>query len=82
MRLKQYIDEATAQLTKAGVDSPRLCAEVLAREVLGGEATGSARLCCILDAVRELEVAERERLQALVAQRATGHPLSQIIGRK
>ena len=82
MRLKQYIDEATAQLTKAGVDSPRLCAEVLAREVLGGEAAGSARLFCILEAGRELEEAERERLQALVAQRATGQPLAQIIGRK
>ena len=82
MRLKQYIDEATAQLIKAGVDSPRLCAEVLAREVLGGEATGSARLFCILEAGRELEVAERERLQALTDQRATGQPLAQIVGRK
>ena len=82
MRLKQYIDEATAQLTKAGVDSPRLCAEVLAREVLGGEASGSARLFCILEAGREIEAAERERMQTLVAQRATGQPLAQIIGRK
>ena len=82
MRLKQYIDEATAQLTKAGVDSPRLCAEVLAREVLGGEAAGSARLFCILEAGRELEEAERERLQALTDQRATGQPLAQIVGRK
>ena len=82
MRLKQYIDEATAQLTKAGVDSPRLCAEVLAREVLGGEASGSARLFCILEAGRELEGAERERLQVLTDQRATGQPLAQIIGRK
>lgn len=82
MRLKQYIDEATAQLTKAGVDSPRLCAEVLAREVLGGEASGSARLFCILEAGRELEEAERVRLQLLTDQRATGQPLAQIIGRK
>ena len=82
MRLKQYIDEATAQLTKAGVDSPRLCAEVLAREVLGGEASGSARLFCILEAGRELEGAERERLQVLTDQRATGQPLAQIVGRK
>ena len=82
MRLKQYIDEATAQLTKAGVDSPRLCAEVLAREVLGGEATGSARLFCILEAGRELEEAERVRLQLLTDQRATGQPLAQIVGRK
>ena len=82
MRLKQYIDEATAQLTKAGVDSPRLCAEVLAREVLGGEASGSARLFCILEAGREIEAEPLERLQALVAQRSTGQPLAQIIGRK
>lgn len=82
MRLKQYIDEATAQLTKAGVDSPRLCAEVLAREVLGGDAAGSARLFCILEAGRELEAVELERVQTLVAQRATGQPLAQIIGRK
>ena len=82
MRLKQYIDEATAQLTKAGVDSPRLCAEVLAREVQGGEASGSARLFCILEAGREVEAESLARLQALVAQRATGQPLAQIIGRK
>ena len=82
MRLNQYIDEATAQLTKAGVDSPRLCAEVLAREVLGGEASGSARRVRILGAGRELETAEHERMQALGAQRATGQPLAQIIGRK
>ena len=82
MRLKQYIDEATAQLTKAGVDSPRLCAEVLAREALGGEASGSARLFCILEAGREVEGDVLARLQALVAQRATGQPLAQIIGRK
>lgn len=82
MRLKQYIDEATAQLTKAGVDSPRLCAEVLAREVLGGDAAGSARLFCILEAGREIEADALKRLQTLVAQRSTGQPLAQIIGRK
>lgn len=82
MRLKQYIDEATEQLTKAGVDSPRLCAEVLAREVLGGEAAGSARLFCILEAGRELAADEMQRVQTLVAQRGTGQPLAQIIGRK
>ena len=82
MRLKQYIDEATARLTKAGVDSPRLCAEVLAREILGDEDTGSARLFCILEAGREIEAEDLERIQALVALRATGQPLAQIIGRK
>ena len=82
MRLRQYIDEATAQLTRAGVDSPRLCAEVLAREALGGDAASSARLFCILAADRQIESDERQKLDALVAQRATGQPLAQIIGRK
>ena len=82
MRLKQYIDNATEQLTKAGVDSPRLCAEVLARETLKGDPSGSARLFCILEAGRELTNSEEEKLLALVACRATGQPLAQIIGRK
>lgn len=82
MRLKLYIDDATAQLTKAGVDSPRLCAEVLARETLGGDPAGSARLFCILEAGRELAPNEEARFLALVARRATGQPLAQIIGRK
>ena len=82
MLLRQYLDNATAQLIKAGVDSPRLCAEVLARETLGGDAASSARLFCILEADRTLEPDELRRLEALTAQRATGQPLAQIIGRK
>gem|GEM_PF-1289634 len=82
VRLKQYIDEATEQLTKAGVDSPRLCAEVLARETLKGDPSGSARLFCILEAGRELTAIEENDFLALVACRATGQPLAQIIGRK
>ena len=82
MRLKQYIDNATEQLTKAGVDSPRLCAEVLARETLKGDPSGSARLFCILETGRELTASEENAFQALVARRATGQPLAQIIGRK
>lgn len=82
MRLKQYIDETTEQLIKAGVDSPRLCAEVLAREALKGDPSGSARLFCILEARREVTGSEAKLLRALTAQRATGRPLAQIIGRK
>ena len=44
VRLKTYIDAATARLTQAGVDSPRLCVEVLARETLGGARETSARM--------------------------------------
>ena len=64
------------------MDSPRLCAEVLARETLNGDPSGSARLFCILEAERELTATEEEEFLALVACRTTGQPLAQIIGRK
>lgn len=82
MRLKDAVDAATAQLTKAGVDSPRLCVEVLAREALGGARETSARLFCLLEAGRELDAAAQSRLEALVGRRATGVPLAHITGRR
>lgn len=82
VRLKNYIDAATARLTKAGVDSPRLCVEVLARETLGDARETSARLFCLLEAERELSDEEQTRLEAQVARRATGIPLAHITGRK
>ncbi|KAF5084547.1 Release factor glutamine methyltransferase [anaerobic digester metagenome] len=64
------------------MDSPRLCAEVLARETLKGDPSGSARLFCILEAGRELTAIEENDFLTLVACRATGQPLAQIVGRK
>lgn len=77
VRLRDCERNATARLTKAGVDSPRLCAQLLAAHVLGLD-----RLHCILEAERELDPAAMDRLDALTARRATGEPLARILGRK
>lgn len=77
MRLREYERNATARLTKAGVDSPRLCAQLLAGHVLGLD-----RLQCILEAERELSPDAVSRLDALMARRAAGEPLARILGRK
>lgn len=62
-------------MTKAGVDSPRLCAHVLVRQVLGLD-----RIACVTQADRELSASELEALDALVARRAAGEPLAHITG--
>lgn len=68
---------ATATLTAAGCDAPRLDAELLLAFVLG---VGRERL--IVDAREELAGAAAERLAALVARREAREPVAYIIGRK
>lgn len=77
MRLRDYEQNATARLTKAGVDSPRLCAQLLAGHVLGLD-----RLRCVLAAEQELTPEQVFALETLTARRATGEPLAQILGSK
>ncbi|WP_297829027.1 peptide chain release factor N(5)-glutamine methyltransferase [uncultured Desulfovibrio sp.] len=75
MRLKDYERDAARRLTEAGVDSPRLCAQLLAGHVLGMD-----RLHCVLAAERKLTPAELHDLEILTARRATGEPLAHILG--
>lgn len=75
MRLREYEHDAARRLTKAGVDSPRLCAQLLAGHVLGLD-----RLHCVLAAERELALPEIAALEALTARRAAGEPLAHILG--
>ena len=75
MRLREYEQNAARRLTKAGVDSPRLCAQLLAGHVLGLD-----RLHCVLAAERELTPDQAGTLEALTARRATGEPLAHILG--
>lgn len=86
MRLEQYIEEATAKLTRAGVDSPRLSAQVLAHESFCEdkllEERGSARLFCLMEAQRELTPEETGRMDIKVDQRAAGQPLAHITGHR
>lgn len=75
MRLREYEYNAARQLTEAGVDSPRLCAQLLAGHVLGLDRTHR-----VLEAERELTLAEIRALDVLTARRATGEPLAHILG--
>ncbi len=68
---------AASKLTAAGVDSPRLDAELLLSEVLGID---RARL--VLDAGAPLPADEASRFEALVERRAAREPVAYILGRK
>lgn len=76
-RLFQTLREAAHLLARAGVDSPALCARLLCAAALGLDALG---LACEQD--RPLRPDEAARLDALLARRAAGEPLAQILGRK
>ncbi|WP_291439587.1 peptide chain release factor N(5)-glutamine methyltransferase [Desulfovibrio sp.] len=77
MLLRQYLIEAAQTLQKAGVDSPRLCAQVLAEKVLQLD-----RLGCVMQAGRQLHAHEIQTLNTLLARRAAGEPLAHITGSK
>jgi release factor glutamine methyltransferase len=64
-------------LTSAGVDTPRLDAELLLAFVLG---VGRERL--VLEAPAEVDDAGFERFVSLVARRAAREPVAYIVGRK
>jgi release factor glutamine methyltransferase len=68
--------EATARL-QASSETPRLDAELLLAEVLGG---GRERL--ILDRDRSLDRAQVERWRALLARREAREPIAYILGRQ
>jgi release factor glutamine methyltransferase len=68
--------DATARL-EASSDTPRLDAELLFAEVLGG---GRERL--ILNRDLPLDDAQVERLRALLARRAAREPMAYILGRR
>jgi release factor glutamine methyltransferase len=66
-----------SKLAAAGVDSPRLDAELLLSEVLGID---RARL--VLDARAPLTADRAARFEALVARRTAREPVAYILGRK
>lgn len=61
----------------AAVDSPRLSAEILMSEVLG-----CSRLDLVIDRDRVLNDETVDRINVLVARRASGEPIAYILGRK
>lgn len=77
MRLCEHELKAREILTKAGVDSPGLCARILT-----ARAAGLAKIDYILCADQELDTAAAGRLEKFVARRAKGEPLAYILGEK
>ena len=67
--------EAAARLEEAGVESPRVDAELLLAHVLGTTRSGVRA-----DGRRELDSEEREALDRLLARRAGREPLAYVLG--
>jgi release factor glutamine methyltransferase len=66
---------ATARLAAAGVETPRVDAELLVAHVLGTTRSEVAR-----DRARELTAAEVDELETLVARRERREPLAYVLG--
>jgi len=75
--VSQALSDATAVLTEAGCDTPRLDAELLLSFVLG---VGRERL--VVDAFAELDAGSAEQFAAVVARRQAREPVAYIVGRK
>jgi release factor glutamine methyltransferase len=71
------LSRATARLSEAGCDTPRLDAELLIAEALGVD---RARL--VIDASVALDADAAGRVEALVARREAREPVAYILGRK
>jgi release factor glutamine methyltransferase len=71
------VSEAAARLEVAGVDTPRLDAELLLADVLG-----SGRADLVLRVGQPVEPAVLERFEALVDRRAAREPVAYILGRR
>ena len=75
--VSQALSDATAVLTAAGCDTPRLDAELLLAWVLG---VGRERL--VIDARSELDACSADQFAAVLARRQSREPVAYIVGRK
>lgn len=75
--VSRALSEASEVLTAAGCETPRLDAELLLSFVLG---VGRERL--VVDAYEELDAADLERFEQVVARRKAREPVAYILGRK
>lgn len=77
MTLRQHLNAATAAFSAAGVDSPRLSAQVLAAHALR-----CTKMDLVLRAEQELSPEEEAALLELVPRRVQGEPVAYIVGKK
>ncbi len=72
---KRILEWTRSYFEERGVDSPRLCAELLLTHVLSVE-----RVDLYLDYERPLSLSERDQYKALVKMRTEGVPVQHLIG--
>lgn len=77
MLLGEAEKKARELFIKAGVESPGLCARLLA-----GKACGLDKLECLMRPEKPLSPAEEEVFTTLIKRRAKGEPLAYILGKK
>jgi release factor glutamine methyltransferase len=77
VRVREAIADGTMALAAAGVDTPRLDAELLLAEALGVE-----RAQLVIDAGVALPVDVLEAFEALILRRVAREPVAYILGRK
>lgn len=77
LSVARALEGATAKLDSAGVETPRLDAEVLL-----GEALGVGRHQLVIVAGEPLEPAPLASFEALIERRASREPVAYILGRK
>jgi release factor glutamine methyltransferase len=75
--LGHAVDQGTAVLTAAGIDTARLDARVLTAHVLGREAS-----LVLTHPETELSAADQDAAACLIARRARHEPVSRILGEK
>lgn len=75
--IAELVDEAARRLAEAGVDAPRLSAELAA-----GRAFGLSRLELIMRAKDRPGEAQFAAFEALVARRAAGEPAAYLLGER
>jgi len=75
--VREALDSAVIALQAAGVDTPRLDAEVLLADVLGAD-----RAALIAHPARELEPGETRRFQDAARRRVQREPVAYITGRR
>ena len=81
MTLREYLLTTTTTLEKAGVDSPRLSAEVLLAHALQVERNELLKRL-IMEPEQELNPERAEAALALAARRAQGEPVAYVVGCK
>ncbi len=77
LRLREALAVAAADLARAGVETPRLDAELLLGSVLG---VGRERL--VLDATEAVGAESLQRFRKLIARRVAREPVAYILGHK